>query len=354
MRWNKSILLSVLFLITAVGFTVLKLEEANYLREQYPSVSIRFKTEGVTEDFIKAALVNEKKRGSERLPEITAWSQLSEAKIWNRSLNRYVQVRIVLVTGDMSLTAPMTLKFGNFIYQNDFKGCVIDSYTAFKLYGTEKAVGNRLLYQGRYYYIRGVVKTTDPLLLLQEKDSTKEYSNLEVVYQNREQGQALAENFLLQNNFPQNNVVIDGYFCGRMLQALLILPIWLFFVAIGFGFMKSLWKKKQDLKLHKFLLYGVIALFIIIGYGCLLYQFLGTPFYVPDKLIPTKFSDFDYWGEQYRLWKEQMKQLQFLMPNQKDIFLEKEIVRAPFNFIIMILLYIIFSIHIRFSRRITG
>lgn len=341
MKRNNNILFFALFLIIAFGFTAGRLLEAQYLREQYTTVSIRFKTEGVTEDFIKNALENEKSRGALNLPEITAWTQLSEAKAENPGLNRSVQIPVLYVAGDMSLTAPMTLLYGNFVYREDKRGCVIDMDTAFKLYGTEHAVGNRLSFQGIDYYIRGVVKTKDSLLLLQKNDRSEKYLNLEVVYPNKEQGESLTEDFLLLNNFPSNYVILDGYFYGRMLGTLFALTIWVFFVVVCFGIMKILWKKKQNLKGKRFLWYGVASIFIMLGYGAILYQFTGNPFYIPEKLIPTRFSDFDYWGEQYKLIKEQLRQLQYLIPNQKDIFLEKEANRASLNIAVAVLLYII-------------
>lgn len=352
MKWNKSILFSALLFLAAVGFSMIKLKDVEYIKSQYSSVSIRFKTEGVTEKNLKIALENEKNRGSKILPEITAWTQLDDAEIVNKDLERRKEVLVELVEGDMSVIAPMTLKNGNYVYPKDHYGCVIDTNTAFALYHTENAVGNTLSYQNKDYYVRGVVKTSSPLLIIPGEGDETVYTNLEFLYSNnKEQGETLAEAFLNQNGFMQEHVIIDGCFYGGILHSLLELPIWLFFLLLSLLAMKYIWRKRHELRPHIFILYSIIGILIIMGYGMLLYQLTGNPIYIPEKLIPTKFSDFDFWSNQWQEIQGQLQLMQYLLPNPKDILLKNELMKLVYNFMIMVVLHMAFLLQIGLFRR---
>ncbi|SHO54213.1 ABC transporter permease [Anaerocolumna xylanovorans] len=351
MKWNKRILLAAVFFIAAAVYSVIQLIGADVIKQQYTCVSVRFQKDGVTEEMVKTALDKEKERGTLGIPEVTAWSKPYETRVKNNSLNRSAVVRVQIVSGEMSLTAPMTLLYGNYAYREDKKGCVIDSRSAFLLYGTENAVGNNLSWDGKEYCIRGVVRTTDALLLVQGKELLEEYSNLEVVYQNREQGEELTNAFLLNNNFPPDYVVYDGWFYGGMIKSALALPVWLLLAAISLWIIKTLRKKKSNLTQKAFLLYAAASAITIILYGSILYQFTGAPFFITDKLLPTRFSDFGYWGEQYRLMREQWRQVQFAGPNGKDILLEKELIETPLTVTVMCLFYLVFCLQVKLAIR---
>jgi hypothetical protein len=87
-----------------------------------------------------------------------------------------------------------------------------------------------------------------------------------------------------------------------------------------------------------------------LGFGAILIQFTGNPFYIPEKLIPSKFSDFDFWTKQYKEFQQQLNQMRYLVPNQKDILLEHELTGLPLSDAIMLLLFSTFLLHIRTYR----
>ncbi len=341
MKRNRGILFAAVLIITALGFCGGRLKEASDFQNEYTCVSIRFKTEGVTIEKLITALETEKKAGEQEFSGVTAWNWNNEEEVENPDINRKVKLPVLAAAGDMSLTAPMTLKSGNYVYAEDKEGCVMDSVTAFTLYGTDDAVGNTLIYQNRKYYVRGVVKTESPLLLIQEANTSIGYVNLEFDCRNREQAQTIAENFLLQNSFPQDYVIIDGYFYGKTMYSLFNLIIWILFVITGLWLLQILWKKRQELIRKNFYFDLVLGIFLMVGFGVILYQLTGNPFYFPEKLLPTKVSDFDYWNRQYQLLQEQLEQARYLPPNMKDIHLENELMKLPRDILIMLLIYLI-------------
>ncbi len=58
---------------------------------------------------------------------------------------------------------------GNFTvpYCGDTQGCLLDSGTAWKLFGTEEATGESVIYQGKEYKIKGILDKMEPTMLIQ-------------------------------------------------------------------------------------------------------------------------------------------------------------------------------------------
>ena len=341
MIWNKRVIISAILIIAAACFSVICIQEAAYVKSQYTTVSVRYRSESMKGNELKKALVRERENGSQKLPDITAWTQLTQAEIRNDTLGHLERLRLILFEGDMKTTAPMSLEMGSYVYSDDKSGCVIDKNSAYRLFGTEAAVGNTLVYQNKYYYVRGVIKTIVPMLVLPGNAETV-YNNLEFYYQgrNREQGEALTEEFLLQNGLMQDCVILDGYFYGKILHTILALPIWILYAVVSILIIRFLWKKCRKLALFPLILYCSIGFIGILGYGIILYQLTGNPVYIPEKFIPTKFSDFEYFSRQGKRLKEQLQQLRYLMPNPKDVFLEQKIADVSHNIRLMLMLYI--------------
>ena len=340
MKWNKySILLIILSVIT-VWFTASKMKEASFIKKEYSTVSIRFSTGGISEQTINKALKNEKQKGNADIPEVTAWFFIKEAEIKNKDLYRSQKVSVVMTSGNMAFTVPMTLASGNYVYRQDKKGCLIDTKTAYLLFGTEFAVGNTVTYDKKDYIVRGVVRAEYPVLLMQGSGNIKEYSNLELGYKDKQMGESFAEEFLLGNGIADNSIIIDGYFYGRIIYSSINLPIWIFFFFFSYKIYKVIFQISKKQKAGLFFVYMGILLIILVGFGFILYRIAGNPFYIPDKLIPTKWSDFDYWTKQFQLMKSQLLEIRYLAPNPKDVYLMDKISKTLLNVIVMFHLYI--------------
>lgn len=348
MKWNKYRVLLVLLIAITVWFTASKIKEASFIKNEYSTVSVRYGTGGVNEQIISNALKNEKLQGNSDIPEVTAWFWIKEAEIKNRNFNRTQKVSVVITSGNMALTTPMKLVRGNYVYRQDKVGCVIDTNTAYLLFGTEFAVGNTVTYDKKDYVIRGVVRADYPVFLIQGSGDKMEYSNLELGFMDKERGETLAEEFLLGNGPTGNYVIIDGYFYGRIIYSLISLPVWLFFFFGGYEIFKIFYSYMNKQKPGHFILYSSILLLILAGYGFILFRITGNPLYIPEKLIPTKWSDFDYWSKQYQLIQNQILKIRYLTPNPKDVYLVDKISNLLLNIIVMFLLYmfIITDIHI--------
>ncbi len=347
MKWNKNSLLFSLLLLLTAWFSTVKINDAAFIADNYTSVSIRIKSEGIKKENIAAALEREKNTGSKLIPEVTAWTPAEEAEIKNTELNRAEKVTAVVVAGDMSVTAPMSLVCGNFVYKEDDRGCILDTKTAYSLFGTINTVDNTVSYENKNYCIRGVVKTPVPVFMIQGTEDDRKYLNLELNYKEPENGEVLAVEFLMQNGLAQNYVSIDGYFYGRLIHSFLCLPVWLFYSIFGFCLLKQIMQASTSSNTGTSLLYILPGFLILAGFGLLVYQYTGNPLYLPDKIIPTKWSDFDYWTKLWKDIKNNIQQIRYLPPNSKDVFLADELLKLNLNCTQMITLYMFLFYRVR-------
>lgn len=346
-RSKNKILAALLLLVTAVS-AFLQFQDSAMFKERYQAVSIRMNKNGVTVQELESALKGETVRGTSDIPDIAAWNWCDKAEIEADKLSRSVTVTPVLVYGNMSLVSPMTVNRGNFVYSEDKQGCVIDSKTAYRLFGTVKAEGNTITYQKSCYYIRGVVQSKYPMFLIQAADAAVEYKNLELLYRNRERGEEFAQDFMYQNGLGIDFHTIDGYFYSRMIRTILSLPLWLFFLAVAVTMIKIYLQHKTHGIKPGYLVYGLIGLLVLTGYGIMMTGFAGSPIYFPEKLVPSKWSDFDYWSKQYANIKEQLLQMRLLAPNPKDILLTDELIKLPYRLVIQIILYAVLYLKLVF------
>lgn len=308
-RSKKVFLFWILAAAVTIGIWMDAIETARYIHRQYQSVGVRLTGDGLDQGSIRAALENEQKKESDRMPEVTAWNQAPGQELYNPVLETKITIPAIEIWGDMRQAAPMELLEGSFSYQEDKAGCILDSKSAYKLFGTIHVIGNLIQHGEKAYYIRGVVKTQLPAIFIMDSSRDAKYWNLELVYSNPEQGEMLAKEFLFQNGMSKNAVLVDGGLYGKVLFKLARLPFWMAFFLVF-----CLWiKKGERISPTAAVLTILLCLFFL--------KTLGNPFYLPEKWTPTKWSDFDYWINTWEKFLEEMQSIRYLTPNAKDVML---------------------------------
>jgi hypothetical protein len=286
-----------------------------YINENYQSVSIRMKKDEVTKHVLIRAMENEMEKGTKDIPEITAWDRQEEAVIENQELYTKSKVHLIEVYGDIKQVYPMELTSGSIPAADDYRGCLIDENSAYELFHTSDAVGAFLSYQNKRYCIRGIVKSPDSLCIFQVLEENKAYSNLELVYEDKENGKKLAGEFMLQNGLSSSYTIIEGCFYAKLLELFYLVPAWFLGFALLIRFLKSLWKRR-NLPLQ------VLALILLLAVVWTALRWLMEfQLYIPERLIPTKWSDFTFWTEKYSAFQSQRREIAFLTPNPKDVIL---------------------------------
>ncbi len=349
MRWNKSSILYLLLIVITVSFTLNKLREAADIKDQYQSVSVRLHSDTITKSRLDQA-VNKEKEDKSSFLEVTPWTCIRGESISNPLLRRKQKLSVIIVSGNMQIVAPMKLSSGNYVSGDDKNGCVLDTKTSYELFGTINATGSLITYQDKEYLVRGIVKTRDPLVILQADQNWKGITNLEFEFDREriEKGEDLTREFLLTYGLTEDYVLIDGYFYSDLVRTILCLPVWmLYFAGIlilakrYLALSRHSTEKAMSMKPWVFALYGLIGGFTMLGFGFLLYDLTGNIFHLSGKFIPPKWSDFDFWSNRFRFMKEQIRQLRYLTPTLKDITLEQALSRLTHDFSLMIVLFLL-------------
>jgi len=288
-----------------------------YIEENYQSVSVRMKGVTVAKQVLLRALENEEKKGTADIPSITAWNRSEKQTLKNEELATKASARIIEVYGDMKQVYPMTLTEGTLPYSEDYEGCVIDENSAYELFRTSSATGNFITYQNKKYCIRGVIKAEEPMMLIHIYQGNNTYSNLELEYEDKENGGQLAENFISQNSLADtaSYTLIEGSFYARTLKLFYRIPAWFLGFYMLYRLMKCIWKRRT------LPLQVVILLLVFMSVWLVLQWLMEFQFYIPERLIPTRWSNFTFWIEKFTAFRNQLKQITYLTPVPKDVIL---------------------------------
>lgn len=285
-------------------FTCLSNYYANYLKNNLSSVSARYDTPVISPKEIKKALNQQKKNSAETIPDLTLYNRKKEESLFNLCNRETLTANVYEVWGDMSKVIPMTFISGNYVYLGDEVGCVLDSKTAYALFGTTDALGNKVVWNEKEYIVRGVVNANDNMMLIQKSEEEYLYANLEAIYWNQaehykadKEGQQL-ENLLLENGLAKPEAILDGTLTSWLFHTISHLPIWILGMELIIILFRLTWQIRKKRLL--FMLYGL-------GTGVVFFLFLKVTnfsIHIPSQFIPTKWSDLDFYVNKYKEVKE--------------------------------------------------
>jgi hypothetical protein len=319
----------------------------DYIKENLSETSARYEKATVSPKVMEKALENIKSNTSE-YPQITLWNRLMNESIESKLVESKVETNVIEAYGDMSLILPMTYIQGNYVYPGDFKGCVLDAKTAYNLFGTVNALNNRVIWKGKEYVVRGVVRAKDTMMLIQISDKDYLFSNMEALYQKRgnshiidNQEQSLKD-LLTLNGAKEPDAVIDGGILCWKLGIISKLPMWILVIIIIVLLIKmTVQNRRSPLRC---IIY-VVATIII---SLILMKITHFSIHIPSQFIPTKWSDFDFYVDKYKQIQESRGQIKNCTPMPKDL-LRKSVsfycmLYSVFDlFIVLFMLVLVFS-----------
>lgn len=310
-------LLLILLSLAALMIWGSGIHYGQYIKEYYQSVSIRLKQDGITAEELITGLQYEEIKNTGNTPSISAWNGLEEQIITSTELGHSYQSWLIEVYGDIGHVFPLKLMAGNLLTPNDYEGCILDEETAYQLFGTINPIGNSITYKDNLYYIRGIIKSPKPVFFLMIENRNHRYYNIELVYEKngskkQENGQELANSFLLQNNLATSYTMIDGPFYSELLEILSNIPAWFLGFYMLYSMLQILWERRTLPLQMLILLSGFLVLRMFLKW------LLDFQISIPERLIPTKWSDFSFWSEKYRELREQIDSIAYLSPTIKD------------------------------------
>lgn len=208
---------------------------------------------------------------------------------------------VVVTAGNPELIVPGTAALA---YQEN--GCFLDTQTAAELFGTMKAAGQTVWYDGVSYVVYGTFESLNRMMVRQASETDGETLDMISVYLKGETSSTSpssrsAEEFLMRCSLEGE--VTDYIFLNAAVHDFLfLLPLMLAVWIIRDQLSQARGSTSRSLKTVSLLTAAVVftaALVLVV-----------QNFQIPADMIPTKWSDFSFWET---WWKGQRKNLLLLL-----------------------------------------
>lgn len=206
------------------------------------------------------------------------WGERENQWVSCKETGGIAEVTAVMVSGNPGLLDAEALTWR--------EGCFLDEATAQALFGTTDCSRQTVWYQDRAYRVLDTVSSPKPTILAMAKEAEGLILNRCVLHTTVETGKQMAQQFLLRWGLAGDTIDYHPLWVAAY-DFLLIFPGILVAEIYFYG------RKRAQSKGKK-----VILLLIVL---CLL-SLLGSRFQFLPDMVPSRWSDFSFWG---RWWEDQ-------------------------------------------------
>jgi hypothetical protein len=243
----------------------------------------------------------EKSEGeNERALPFSAFTQLDAQPVESKLYRRTVQADVLLFYGDLRriLRAVPEMEF---VSSADETGCAVDRDTAFRLWGSAQVLGETLLFEGREYTVRAVFDAPEGTVALPVPTEGHGLSVLAVDTPEGRDARQQAEEFYRRHGLPAPDALTTGGWYGPVSRCLILLPALPLLAALLWGILRELWGMRRTPVLCALWCLAAAVLF----WG--LFHFSGFRLSLPPGLVPTRWSDFEFWRRLLEGWGENLQ-----------------------------------------------
>lgn len=237
----------------------------------------------------------------DEVPFYTLWNKDTNVNIkGNLHLNSY-KTDLFTICGDSRNIFPDALINGDYLESGDYKGCLISESASEFLYNTDNAVGLTVALENRDYIVRGTLNSSiDGIVLIDDGKDT--------AFQN-------IENTDTEKDATMSAYGVDYYRTDykSITQVCVFLSVIPFIIIAVYFVSFSIKNRKifsQNTVKSHILAYGCILLCIIISFTLL------KP--LPEYLIPSMWSDFDFFSEEFKSTAEFIKNFVYNIDTYKQ------------------------------------
>lgn len=233
-------------------------------------------------------------KSEEQYPQplpFSAFSQLDAQPVKSTLYGRSTQADILLFYGDIRRILQAGLPDSDFVSSEDASGCALDRETAFALWGNGQVIGEKLLFEGREYTVRAVLDAPKRMVAIPISEAS-EHSLSVIALGTLEQQNVrqAAEEFAVRHSLPSPEALTAGGWRRSLSRFLCLLPaLPLLFWLLG-GIIRELWGLRKTPLLCALWSLGTAAVL------CGLLILSGIRFSFPQSLVPTRWSDFEFWS----------------------------------------------------------
>jgi len=273
---------------------------------QYPSVSMRYEA-SINGQSALSARKYAIERGGDDVFWPTFWHE-TEALI--ESEYGKVSAACIFFSGDAALVWPARYLKGTPPGVTDDGGCALSSALARELWGSADVVGLTVETGDGARTVRGVFEGDDLVVLLcvHGEDTSQSFTAVELAAGPRHPTKSDAENFAAAAGLgkPDSVLMDTPALLAAAMGALPIVIIIIYGLAVCIGQMREYF---AELK-------GALLFLVVIAFALLLPGLIDA---LPDWMIPTRWSDFSFWGALIRQIGGNLREYLTLAPRMRDV-----------------------------------
>lgn len=248
---------------------------------------------GISPAQVSRAIRYGKEDGNNSFPELTLWRESRDQALSDGTF-RTASADVLEIFGDGSRLMPVTLHSGSLPAKGDLQGCAVSEDVAQSLWGSSDVVGKILVYNDFSYTVRGVFKGSKNLVFVQGgADEEKAYPALLLTFTGEKSNITEdTQHFLTRYGLSAGDI-LDMSLLLWVSSFLSTLPAAVLILWLILGLLRE-WYRLRHTPLLSLLFFILAA-----GIACLA-VWAGNLMGLPQNLIPTQWSDFDYWGKLFQ------------------------------------------------------
>lgn len=232
----------------------------------------------------------------------TIMGEKENALIKNQEFQKSTTVTLVNVCSSTQLL----FKGMTALDENDLEGCLIDRNTAIALYGSTEVIGQKLEYEGKLFTIRQVIDEKRQVLVVQARGSEAALDSVIIQTSDKDKGNEEAREFLSRHGIDAK--VMEFQLLKEISGALLLMLPFCIAVGLLIKLVKSVKQEKKEGGSTRWWILAACFMGALIIFAIL--KFVS----IPKDMIPTKWSDFDFWVQ---IWEQKKEALLFLIQSPK-------------------------------------
>lgn len=249
------------------------------------------------------------------------WGETGNQVVSCRETGASAQVTRILLSGN-----PELMGAGCLAWQD---GCLVDEGTAQTLFGTVLCGGQLLVQDGISYRVLGTVSALRPTMVTMARAEDGNSLSRCVLAASAENGEMLGMQFLLRAGL--RGTVVDFFPLWALTKDLLLLFPGILLLSV-WGYLGRGWKKLSlpgILSGGQWRLLGRTVLALILA-ACTLWL-LGRRIVFPPSLIPSRWSDFSFWGNWWKGQKENLLQILYTPQGNRQLQMLLNMVKSMGN-----------------------
>lgn len=284
------------------------LRYADYAHSYFNTVSLRFENKHLKLTSVRDIINKEIESNSEENISVTAWSVERWVMVEDRFLNKSASADAIYIYGSV----PNSLS----IYSDG--DCVVSEDVAYELWKDTES-GRKLMIGGKERTVRQVVGSLENTVLLLAGDDGPDASGLELNFPQGGSSSGI-ESFLSNHGLNPSATVRYEDVCS-VLAIVVRLPGFVVIVAVAGAALLSVRRIRGSA--HKVAAWGTLVFIFIL---CLAMN--GTGPQITQDLIPTRWSDFEFWQQKLSLVQDGIHRYVLTPHTRADLLFEQLLFRT--------------------------